>query len=62
MPFNEDKLKILYNILEYEFKTPILLEQAFTRRSAIEENISTLRDGYQRLEFLGDKVLGLVGK
>jgi len=43
----------------YRFKNPALLEQALTHISALTGPRS--RDGsYQRLEFLGDHVLGLV--
>ncbi|WP_259780050.1 ribonuclease III [Aestuariispira ectoiniformans] len=45
----------LYAILGHEFDNPELLQEALTHRSA-----SHGRDnGYERLEFLGDRVLGL---
>lgn len=45
----------LFAILGHEFKDPELLQEALTHRSA-----SHGRDnGYERLEFLGDRVLGL---
>ena len=42
--------------LGHEFSDPSLLEEALTHRSAV--NGRTI--GYERLEFLGDRVLGLV--
>lgn len=42
--------------LGYRFKDESLLEQAVTHSSAVG---STHRQSYQRLEFLGDRVLGL---
>ena len=52
----------LENILGYEFRSPELLERALTHGSWINENASSdteSRDN-ERLEFLGDSVLGLV--
>ncbi len=51
----------LCQALGYQFKNKRLLIQALTRRSSIQEGIqdATVSD-YQRLEFLGDKVIGLV--
>lgn len=47
--------------LDYNFKDIELLKEALTRRSAIEEKISGYsKNDFQRLEFIGDKVLGLV--
>ncbi len=39
----------------YVFSDPALLETALTHRSAAPDRLS----GYERLEFLGDRVLGL---
>ena len=44
----------------YAFKTPSLLEQAFTHRSYLNENRAAGREHNERLEFLGDAVLELV--
>jgi ribonuclease-3 len=50
----DDKhLKPLYHLLGHEFKTPLLLVQALTHPS-LEGALN-----YQRLEFVGDRVLGL---
>jgi ribonuclease-3 len=49
--------------LGYEFKDPALLEEALTHASSVHPGRGGRRDGrrsYQRLEFLGDRVLGLV--
>jgi ribonuclease-3 len=45
--------------LGYAFKNPALLDQALTHISATT-NGSTRSESYQRLEFLGDRVLDLV--
>lgn len=50
-------LSELETILEYNFKDKKLLEQALTHRSA---NPKQVQYDYERLEFLGDRVLGLV--
>lgn len=42
----------------YRFKNPALLEEALTHASAVDPNDD--RPTYQRLEFLGDRVLGVV--
>ncbi len=42
------------------FKTPALLEAAFTHRSYLNENRSAGKEHNERLEFLGDAVLELV--
>ena len=46
--------------IEYSFKNKILLEQAFTHRSYLNENRALGREHNERLEFLGDAVLELV--
>ena len=50
---------VLQERLGYQFSDPALLDQALTHVSAVNVSAS---DGihYQRLEFLGDSVLGLV--
>lgn len=50
------ELKAFEARLGYEFKTPKLLSEAVTHASMSTPN----RDDNQRLEFLGDRVLGLV--
>lgn len=52
-------LTALTNRLNYRFKNESLLEQALTHSSAVSPARRTSRS-YQRLEFLGDRVLGLV--
>lgn len=44
--------------LGYEFRDPLLLDRALTHISATRGG-TTRGDSYQRLEFLGDRVLGL---
>lgn len=44
----------------YKFKNGLLLEQAFTHRSYLNENRSLGKEHNERLEFLGDAVLELV--
>jgi ribonuclease III len=41
--------------LEYVFKDPLLLKQALTHRRASQNKL-----GYERLEFLGDRILGML--
>lgn len=48
-------MKELENILEYQFKKPHLLQQALTHSSKTQ----SLSQNYERLEFLGDRVLGV---
>ncbi len=45
--------------LGHRFSNPALLAEALTHPSAAQRNAATRR-GYERLEFLGDRVLGLV--
>src|SRR5690554_3128541 len=45
--------------LGYEFQDPALLARALTHSSAVAPSRRT-SESYQRLEFLGDRVLGLV--
>lgn len=53
------KLKTLEGALGHKFNRPELLDQALTHRSAVRTRGKT-HDGYERLEFLGDRVLGLL--
>ena len=46
----------LTDILGYEFSNKLLVTEALTHRSAVGANIGS----YERLEFLGDRVLALV--
>ncbi len=58
---DKDDFEKLCKILQYKFKNKNLLLQALTRRSAlVEKRQSRDIDDFQRLEFLGDKVLNLV--
>ena len=50
----EKKIKELEKIIKYNFKKPLLLEKALTHKS-FDNNINN-----EKLEFLGDRVLGLV--
>jgi len=52
------KYFVLYEAIGYHFRNIIFLKEALTRRSAIEEkHPDAARRDYQRLEFLGDRVL-----
>ncbi|HUC61960.1 MAG TPA: ribonuclease III [Alphaproteobacteria bacterium] len=53
------RLKGLEAALGHRFKRPELLEQALTHRSAVRAR-GPASDAYERLEFLGDRVLGLL--
>ncbi|HLI11809.1 MAG TPA: ribonuclease III [Alphaproteobacteria bacterium] len=53
------RLAVLQEALGYSFKRIELLEQALTHRSAVRAH-GKVPEGYERLEFLGDRVLGLV--
>jgi ribonuclease III len=44
----------------HKFADPALLAKAFTHVSALKKATRQRSDSYQRLEFLGDRVLGLV--
>ena len=50
----EKKIKELEKIIKYNFKKSLLLEKALTHKS-FDNNINN-----EKLEFLGDRVLGLV--
>jgi ribonuclease-3 len=58
---NESDRRKIERALGYQFKDEKLLLQALTRRSALNEGRqeSTIED-FQRLEFIGDRVLNLV--
>jgi ribonuclease-3 len=55
--FKLKKLKTFLKKIQYQFKNQSLLEEALTHPSFAKKNKS---NNYQRLEFLGDAVLGLV--
>ena len=46
-------------VLGHSFQKPNLLAEALTHPSAAHRNVAARR-GYERLEFLGDRVLGLI--
>ena len=54
------KLAALQQILGVRFKDPSLLEQALVHSSYINENPGAASTSNERLEFLGDAVLGMV--
>jgi ribonuclease III len=56
---NDGQTARIQQVIEYTFKEIALLETALTHKSYTNENPGTLEDN-QRLEFLGDAVLGLV--
>lgn len=58
-PYEE---KELFGLFDYRFKNPELLEQALTHRSAARQPGKSAANyaANERLEFLGDAVLGLV--
>lgn len=56
----EEDLEKLEKILKVKFKDKRLLHQAMVHRSYLNENRSSSLSHNERLEFLGDAVLGLV--
>lgn len=50
----------LAKTLAYVFKDPALLKRALTHPSAAAKRTAGAADSYERLEFLGDRVLGLI--
>ncbi|MDF2867035.1 MAG: ribonuclease [Gammaproteobacteria bacterium] len=52
--------RIVEQRLGYSFRQGHLLEQALTRQSSLNENPRPTKKSFQRLEFLGDRVLGCV--
>lgn len=54
-----DDLDRLQDILGYRFTNPALLEEALTHRSYINLPENSHQSSYERLEFLGDSVLGV---
>lgn len=53
-------LTVLEEILDYTFQDRRLLEEALTHRSLLNELLDEGRSDNERLEFLGDAVLGLI--
>ncbi|MBI5931639.1 MAG: ribonuclease III [Chloroflexi bacterium] len=53
-------LELLQNRLAYQFQNPDLLEQALTHRSYLNENLEYTLGHNERLEFLGDSVIGFI--
>jgi ribonuclease-3 len=53
------RLAALEEALGHKFAMPRLLDQALTHRSALRAR-GKVTEGYERLEFLGDRVLGLL--
>jgi len=56
---NEKQLKALQKKLNYKFKDPVLLDAALTHSSYANENSKNQILSNERLEFLGDSVLGM---
>lgn len=54
------KFENLQQKIGYEFKNPDLLETALTHSSYANENSATRGESNERLEFLGDSVLGII--
>lgn len=52
-------LRAVERLLGHTFSSPTLLETALTHRSAVRGNGPAV-ESYERLEFLGDSVLGLI--
>ena len=52
-------LSQLQNFLNIRFNNPAILEKAFTHRSYLNE-VKTVKESNERLEFLGDAVLGFI--
>jgi ribonuclease-3 len=59
-PFSETEITAIESILGHPFEDSSHLLSALTRRSFWHENRETCEEHNERLEFLGDAVLGLV--
>jgi ribonuclease III len=57
---NSENLRCVENIVGYSFHNPSLLMDALTRRSYWHENKESCGSHNERMEFLGDAVLGLI--
>ena len=53
-------IDLLENLIKYKFKNVNLLKEALTHSSYNLKNSRATNKNYERLEFLGDRVLGLV--
>ncbi len=56
MPVSQDAQRVLH----YQFRNPALLEEALTHRSHLQGQSSSHARDNERLEFVGDAVLGLI--
>jgi len=56
----DDEIRLIEEIVGHKFSNHALMLNALTRRSFWHENRDTCHDHNERLEFLGDAVLGLV--
>ena len=54
------KILDFYKKISYQFTDESLLQEALTHPSLTKVNSTNNKKNYQRLEFLGDKVLSLV--
>lgn len=59
-PAKNSNLRELEKKIGYRFRQPELGERAIRHRSLLRQNNLSSTDAYERLEFLGDAVLGLV--
>ena len=55
-----DTLSDFQRRIEYEFRDPGLLERALTHKSFTNEHREARSPNNERMEFLGDAVLGLI--
>ncbi|PKU85376.1 ribonuclease 3-like protein 3 [Dendrobium catenatum] len=58
-PMEEDVIEEIEMILQYRFRNKMLLSQAFTQ-SSFNNPFKKAGKSYERLEFMGDSVLGLL--
>jgi ribonuclease-3 len=56
----QDRMEAVQERLRYRFADPLLLERALTHRSHSYERGADAGSSYERLEFLGDALLGLL--
>ena len=59
-PFRGDNMRELEKILNYTFRNPALLDEALRHSSYANEHRAAGIHSNERLEFLGDSVLGFV--